>query len=153
LRESDEDCAYKCAALLKHGIRPLLCVGETEAERAHGATQTVVARQLESALSGIAAEHADEVDIAYEPVWAIGTGKTASPADARSVHAFIRSELVRLFGEGGKGIRILYGGSVTVETASSLIQEPEISGFLVGGASLKAQTFAKIIEIVAKFRQ
>ena len=152
-KESDADCAAKCRALLDHGIRPILCVGETEGERDAGKTEDVVLGQINRGLEGLSDAQIVQMDIAYEPVWAIGTGKTASPADAQAVHAAIRRTLKAQFGAFGEEPRILYGGSVTPEGAPLLIKENDIVGFLVGGASLSVEPFAKLIDIVVGFGQ
>lgn len=148
--EKNEETAKKCAALERQRMIPVLCVGETERERDRGETEAVIRVQVEQGLALI--RPGADVVIAYEPVWAIGSGRTAKPADAQAVHAVIRQVLDRL-GRTNAGIRILYGGSVTAENAHNLIEQPDISGFLVGGASLNAAEFTKIIEIAAKVRQ
>ena len=127
------------------GLKPIVCVGETDEERAQGVTQSVVDRQVRGALDGI--EKPDDVVIAYEPVWAIGTGKVATSAQAEEVHAFIRGLIGELYGILAKGIRILYGGSVTKDNIAELAAMEDIDGALVGGASLKPDGF---LDIVAK---
>ncbi len=138
--ETDEETARKVRAVLDGGLQAILCVGETLAEREAGETEAVVARQLRAALDGVAG-HADLV-IAYEPVWAIGTGKNATPQDAASVHRAIR----RVLGELGfpTSTRVLYGGSVNGGNVASLLAESEIDGVLVGGASLDPEGWAGI---------
>ena len=143
--ESNETVAAKAAALLAHGIRPILCVGESLAERDAERTREVVEEQLAESLRGIAAEEAPRLVIAYEPVWAIGTGKTATPSLAQEVHGFIRKQLASRFGPAAEEIRIQYGGSVKPENAAALLAEPDIDGALVGGASLDPASFASIV--------
>jgi triosephosphate isomerase len=133
----------KLKAALAAGLRLIFCLGETREEREAGQTMARVAEQLQEGLAGVAATGANLV-VAYEPVWAIGTGLTATPDQAQEVHHYIRSALPRLLGSG-EGIRLLYGGSVTPENAASLLAQPDIDGALVGGASLKAASFLAII--------
>lgn len=144
--ERDEDSAGKFAAARRQGLTPVLCVGETLAEREQGITEAVVARQLDAviALESIAAL-ADAV-IAYEPVWAIGTGKTASPQQAQEVHAFIRQKLATADAAVAEKVQILYGGSVKGSNAAELFAMADIDGGLIGGASLDAQDFLAICE-------
>jgi triosephosphate isomerase len=143
--ESDAFVASKAAALLAHGIRPIVCVGETLEQREQGRTSAVVSGQLDGSLASIPAEKAEEIVIAYEPVWAIGTGKTATPELAQEVHALIRARLRSRFGAVGDRIRIQYGGSVKPDNAAALLSQPDIDGALVGGASLEPDSFARII--------
>lgn len=138
--ESDELVGRKVAAALRHGLQPLLCLGETRDERRRGDTFAVLSRQLAAGLTSRPATFV----LAYEPVWAIGTGETATPETAEEAHAFLRAELARL-GFPAEEIRILYGGSVTPENARSLSAQPHIDGFLVGGASLDPGKFLDII--------
>jgi triosephosphate isomerase (TIM) len=140
--ESDAVVAQKAAAALRHGLVPILCVGETLAEREAGQTEAVVARQLGAAIE-LLDKRIDGVVLAYEPVWAIGTGKTASPAEAQAVHAFLRKALTAAGATSGS-LRILYGGSVKADNAAQLFAEPDIDGGLIGGASLKAADFIAI---------
>ena len=142
--EQDEDTAKKYAATRKEGLIPILCVGELLEERENGDTESVVARQLDAviALEGVAAL-ADGV-IAYEPVWAIGTGKTATPAQAQEVHAFIRGKIAALDADVAEKVQILYGGSVNGGNAAELFAMDDIDGGLIGGASLKADDFLAI---------
>jgi len=143
--ETDELINRKVISAAEHGLIPILCVGETLEEREAGETEKVVERQVREGLKGLSSE--SELVIAYEPVWAIGTGKTATPELAQEVHSFIRSILSDLFGrEKAEGIRILYGGSVKPQNAKGLLEMPDIDGALVGGASLKAESFAKIVK-------
>ncbi|MDC7219212.1 MAG: triose-phosphate isomerase [Spirochaetales bacterium] len=142
--ESDELVARKYAAARAAGLTPILCVGETLDEREQGVTESVVARQLDAVirLEGVNAL-ADGV-VAYEPVWAIGTGKTASPEQAQDVHAFIRQRVAEQDGAVADGLRILYGGSMKPGNAQELIAKPDIDGGLIGGASLDADDFLGI---------
>ena len=141
--ETDESVNLKVKKALASGLKPIVCVGETDDEREKGITQSVVNRQVRGALAGI--EKIDDVVIAYEPVWAIGTGKVATSAQAEEVHAFIRGILKELYGAKAGDIRILYGGSVTKDNIGELIGMEDIDGALVGGASLKPESFLGII--------
>jgi triosephosphate isomerase len=133
-------------AALQFGLLPILCVGETLAEREAGSTFAVVEEQLAQGLADVTGAQMDRVVIAYEPVWAIGTGRTASKEQAQEVHAFIRASLARLYEKTlAERVRILYGGSVKPENVDSLMAEPDIDGVLVGGASLNATAFERII--------
>ncbi len=138
--ESDELVAAKARAARRHGLEPLLCVGETREERRQGRTLDVLSRQLAAALPGL-----DSFTLAYEPVWAIGTGETATPETAQEAHAFLRARLLEIEGESGGQRRILYGGSVTPDNAAELFAGPDLDGFLVGGASLDPDRFLAII--------
>src|SRR5690242_15167535 len=142
--ESDEVTAQKYAQALKHGLTPILCLGETLAEREAGATETVVARQLDAVVknSGIAA--IGRGVIAYEPVWAIGTGKTATPQQAQDVHAFIRGRVAAGDRKVASELALLYGGSVKAGNAAQLFAMPDVDGGLIGGASLVAEEFVAI---------
>ncbi len=143
-QESDETVARKYAAARAAGLVPILCIGETLAEREQGITEQVVARQLDAViqLEGVAA--LAEGVVAYEPVWAIGTGKTASPEQAQDVHQFIRSRVAGHDQSVADGLRILYGGSMKPDNAAELISKPDIDGGLIGGAALKAEDFLGI---------
>jgi triosephosphate isomerase len=143
--ESDEFVARKAAALLAHDICPIVCVGESLEEREADRTFDVVGGQLEKSLARIPADRAEEIVVAYEPVWAIGTGKTATPEMAQEVHAFVRERLAKLLGGAAQAIRIQYGGSVKPENVGALMAQPDIDGALVGGASLDPEAFAKIV--------
>jgi triosephosphate isomerase len=143
--ESDDLIARKLAAARRHRLRVTLAVGETEGEREGGATMAVVDRHLRSALEGIEGVGNGELVIAYEPVWAIGTGKTATPEQAEEVCAHIASRLDELLGEVASTVPILYGGSVTAANAAELFAEPHIDGALVGGASLRVDAFTVIV--------
>jgi len=134
----------RVAAALRAELTPLLCVGETLAEREAGRTMEVVGEQIEGAIAGLESATLAKLVIAYEPVWAIGTGKVASPAQAQEVHAAIRERLRYKSSEVADGMRILYGGSVKPDNAAELLGQPDIDGALVGGASLDAASFAAI---------
>ena len=143
-KESDALIAKKAAAVHAASLKPIVCVGETLAEREGGQTEKVLETQVRGSLAGLTKEQMVETIIAYEPVWAIGTGLTATPAQAQEVHFFIRQELSRLLGTGDP-YRIQYGGSVTPDNAATLLSQPDIDGALVGGASLKPELFLPII--------
>ena len=143
--ETDDFVARKAAALLAVGIRPIVCVGETLEQREAGGTLDVVTEQLAGSLMAVKPHEADEIVVAYEPVWAIGTGKTATPDIAQEVHGHIRARLVDRFGRAGDGIRIQYGGSVKPDNVDELMSQPDIDGALVGGASLDPDAFARIV--------
>ena len=144
-RETDEEIRRKVAAALRHRLQPVLCVGETAEERRQGLTFTVVEGQLRAGLAGLPVEDLVGCTIAYEPVWAIGTGLTATPSQASEVHGYLRGLLSELGSkESAQAVRILYGGSVKPDNAGLFAQEPEIDGALVGGASLQAASFITI---------
>jgi triosephosphate isomerase len=144
--ETDQSVNLKAKAALRNDLIPIFCFGETLEERERGATFEVVKRQLVLGLNEVKPEDPSRFIIAYEPVWAIGTGRTATPEQAQEVHAFVRSELGSLFGENlARDIRILYGGSVKPENTRGLMNCPDIDGGLVGGASLSAEDFLGII--------
>ena len=145
--ETDESANRKVRAVMEAGLVPILCIGETLPEREAGKTFSVVERQLRGGLSGIPASAAGKILLAYEPVWAIGTGVTATPEQAQEVHAFLRGVLKSLWGDAASGsVRILYGGSVKPENISDLMGCADIDGALVGGASLSPESFAKIVQ-------
>lgn len=148
--ETDALINAKAAAALKAGLEVILCVGEKLEEREAGQTDSVNERQIKAGLVGVSAVDMARVTIAYEPVWAIGTGKTATPADAQAAHASIRALLVELYDEGVAGsTRIQYGGSMKPGNATELVGERDIDGGLIGGASLKAEDFAQIVKAAA----
>ncbi|MPN02966.1 Triosephosphate isomerase [bioreactor metagenome] len=144
--ETDALLEKKIHLLHSHQIKPVLCCGEMLPEREAGKQYEIVENQLTGSLKNISAEIMKTITIAYEPVWAIGTGVTATPAQAQEMHAFIRKLIEKLFGpEIASSLRILYGGSVTPDNSAELFSMPDIDGGLVGGASLKADSFLKII--------
>jgi triosephosphate isomerase (TIM) len=141
----------KVQAVLNAGLECVLCIGETLDERQNGRTDAVNERQLRSALAGVNSEQTHRLSVAYEPVWAIGTGRTATPADAQDAHEKVRGVLVGIFGDGvAHAVRIQYGGSVKPSNASELFQQPDIDGGLIGGASLKPMEFAAIVKAAAE---
>lgn len=142
--ESDDLVAGKFMAARQAGLTPVFCLGETLAEREAGATEAVVGRQLTVVMKRVGIAALADAVIAYEPVWAIGTGKTASPEQAQAVHAFIRSQLALADANIAGSIRILYGGSMKPENAGQLLAQPDIDGGLIGGASLQADAFLAI---------
>jgi len=147
-KESDAFINEKVLAALDSSLKPILCVGETLEQREADETITVVKTQLTEGLKGVTAEAAENLVIAYEPVWAIGTGKTATPEMAQEVHKVIRDELKAILGSAAAAkVRILYGGSMKPENASELLDQPDIDGGLIGGASLKAKSFVELVEI------
>lgn len=145
--EGDAQVKAKALAAHRAGLTAIVCIGETAGQRRSGLTLDVVGRQLAHSLPDAAT--ADNTIVAYEPVWAIGTGLTASPKDVAEVHAFLRKALVQRFGAAGSSIRLLYGGSVKPDNARELMAVPDVNGALVGGASLKAKDFLAIIAAAA----
>jgi triosephosphate isomerase (TIM) len=141
-KESDTEVRAKVLAARRAGLLPIVCVGETRAEREAGRAQNVTATQLDGSLP--AGATAENLVVAYEPVWAIGTGLTLTPADVAAMHGFVRQRLASRFGGAGQGIRILYGGSVKPSNARELLHAGDVDGALVGGASLKADEFLAI---------
>jgi triosephosphate isomerase len=141
--ESDEVVARKIERVLASGLTAVLCVGETLAEREAGSAERVVANQVQQGLASVAGEQWSKIVVAYEPVWAIGTGKTATAEDAQAMHADIRRVLAEM-GAPSETISVLYGGSVKADNAAALFAEPDIDGGLIGGASLKAEDFVSI---------
>lgn len=145
--ETDELVNKKVKAAHAASLRPILCVGETLEERDGGRIQEVLDRQLKGSLAGLDAEQMLDTVIAYEPVWAIGTGRTATPEQAQEAHAFIRKTLAGMFDQATAAkVRIQYGGSVKPDNAKELLHQPDIDGALVGGASLEPRSFAKIVQ-------
>ena len=142
--DSDAIVAKKYAQVLAAGLTPILCVGETLEERERGETQAVVARHLDGVMETAGVEAVARGVIAYEPVWAIGTGRTATPEQAQEVHAFLRARVAAKSAEVAAGLRILYGGSMNPGNAMDLMSQPDIDGGLIGGASLKAADFLAI---------
>lgn len=144
--ETDESVNHKLRAALGEGLLPIVCVGESLAERDAGRAEEIVGRQLGEGLKNLTLEEAFRIITAYEPVWAIGTGRTATPETAEQMHSFIRSRLREMFGEAvAEKARLLYGGSVKPDNIAALMQEADIDGALVGGASLEPESFAKIV--------
>jgi triosephosphate isomerase len=143
--ETDEQTGLKCGAVVAAGLTPMLCVGETLDERERGEAEAVVIRQLRAGFAKLQPAQIATALVAYEPVWAIGTGKTASPSDASSMHAVARRVLKELAGDRGSHVPILYGGSVSRGNVAELIGAPEVDGVLVGGASLDADGWATIV--------
>jgi len=152
--EDDAMVNRKVRAALASNLKPILCVGETLEEREAETTLEVVNRQISEGLADVGADHAEHLVVAYEPVWAIGTGKTATPEMAQEVHAAIRSRLESIFGEEkASKIRILYGGSMKPENAAELLSQTDVDGGLIGGASLQARSFADIVRAAEKLAQ
>lgn len=143
--EDDETVNKKVKAVFKHEMAPILCVGESLEEREAGTTRQKVTGQVRAGLKGIGAADAEKLVVAYEPIWAIGTGHNATPEDANETIGQVREELEKLYGELAKSIRIQYGGSVKPGNIAELMAKPEIDGALVGGASLEADSFAQIV--------
>src|SRR5262249_8148171 len=144
--ETDDGVARKAASALANGLTPIVCVGETLAERESGRTMEVVERQVERALRSLSPDQVPAIVVAYEPVWAIGTGKVATPEQAQEVHGFIRRLVDRSHGTpSAPALRLLYGGSVKPDNLAVLMAEADIDGALVGGASLTAGSFLEIV--------
>jgi len=144
--ESDADVCAKIKQAHAHDLVPILCIGETIDERRAGDAKSVVRTQLSGALDGVTVGEADDLIVAYEPVWAIGTGETATPEQAQEMHAFVREELSSMMGEVAQEIEILYGGSMKPHNAAELLSQPDVTGGLIGGASLQADSFLGIAE-------
>jgi len=148
--ETDELVNKKVLSALKNQLRPILCVGESLAEREAGSTLKVIQTQIERALDGVSTELASSIVVAYEPIWAIGTGKVATTEQAQEVHGFIRGLLAKLYGDpAAQRIRILYGGSMKPANASELLAQKDIDGGLIGGASLELRSFVELIRAAA----
>ncbi|MFP5309244.1 MAG: triose-phosphate isomerase [Actinomycetes bacterium] len=144
--ETDEVVNAKVRAVQKHGMRPILCVGETIEQRRAGEAESVVAEQLAGSLAGVSITHPEDLVVAYEPIWAIGTGETATAEDAQAMCAHVRGVLAGLYDDGtAAGVRIQYGGSVKPGNVRELMSQPDIDGALVGGASLNSDDFALIV--------
>jgi triosephosphate isomerase len=145
--ETDVTVNKRTKAAFEAGLTPIVCVGETLAEREANKTFTVIEKQVAEGIAGLTAEQAKVLVIAYEPVWAIGTGKTATPAQAEEVHVFIRKQYAKMYGESAaQEMRILYGGSVKPDNVAELMKQPNIDGGLVGGASLEVDSFTKLVK-------
>ncbi|OGS13009.1 MAG: triose-phosphate isomerase, partial [Elusimicrobia bacterium RIFOXYA12_FULL_57_11] len=148
--ETDEVINKKMKAAIKANLVPVLCIGETLEERESQKTYRVLETQLNGAFAGITAAEAAKVVIAYEPVWAIGTGKTATPDQAQDAHVFVRKQVERIYGKPyAEAVRVLYGGSVKADNVDELMAQPDIDGALVGGESLKADKFLRVIHFQA----
>lgn len=148
--ETDELINQKVSAAINSGLLPIFCVGELLEEREAGTTSEVVANQVKKGLAGICAERVQAVTVAYEPVWAIGTGLTATPEQAQEVHAMIRGLLTEMYGEEvAQSLRIQYGGSAKPGNTAELMSQPDVDGLLVGGASLKVADFSAMVKTVA----
>jgi triosephosphate isomerase len=146
-KETDALIAKKAAAVHAANLKPIVCIGETLAEREGGQMETVLETQVRGSLAGLTKEQMTETVVAYEPVWAIGTGKTATTQQAQDAHAFIRKTIAAMFdAEVARKVRIQYGGSVKPNNAKELMSQPDVDGALVGGASLEARSFADIIK-------
>ncbi len=151
--ETDEVVRRKLVAALAHGLIPLVCIGETLAQRESGQTLEVLHRQLAGALSGVPPDACERIVLAYEPVWAIGTGRHATPEQVEDAHRSIRGWLKQMVGaQPGEMARIQYGGSVTAENAAGLLRQPNVDGALVGGASLTAESFSVIVKAAPRTR-
>ena len=145
--ETDESVNKKMKTAFKHGLLPIVCIGETLAEREKNVTFQVIERQIRNGIAGLTPEQSAVLVIAYEPVWAIGTGKTASPQQAEEVHAKVRKLYAEIYGSSSAdSVRILYGGSVKPDNTADLMKQPNIDGGLVGGASLEIDSFTKIVK-------
>lgn len=145
--ESDKDIRSKVQAAIRNRIQPILCIGETASERANGETRDVINDQLAGGLANLTAEELGELVVAYEPVWAVGTGNNATPDDIKQAAKLIRHQITQLFGvKAAKETRVLYGGSVTTDNAESIWSTPGVDGLLVGGASLNIHQFSDIVD-------
>jgi len=152
--ETNESVNKKIRAALKHGLTPIVCVGETLAEREKELTFKVLDDHVQNGLKGLSEDEVLKIVIAYEPVWAIGTGKTATPAQAQEAHKYIRGILVKLYNkDAAESIRIQYGGSVKPENITELMNQPDVDGGLVGGASLKVDSFSEIVKKASEVRK
>ena len=151
--ETDAAVAAKARALLEAGLRPIVCLGESLEEREAGRTLAVCEAQLGGSLADIELERAAELILAYEPIWAIGTGRTATPETAQAVHGFLRDRLRRRFGAAADSLRLLYGGSMKPDNTGALLAQPDLDGGLVGGASLDPKSFAMVCRSAAPARE
>ncbi len=149
--ESDKDTRAKVQAAVRNNLQPVLCVGESASERANGETRDTLHDQLTGGLANLTADELGELTVAYEPVWAIGTGNNATPEDVKDAVKIIKQQIVQLFGaKAAKEVRVLYGGSVTVDNAGSYLGMQEVDGLLIGGASLDAHQFSEIVDTAYK---
>lgn len=149
--ETDKTVNLKVKKAVEEGLKPIVCVGESLQQRKAGKHEQLVRKQVQEALNDVDGDSARDVVIAYEPIWAIGTGETATPEQAQEMHGMIRGELAELYDEEvGNSVRILYGGSMKPHNAEELLGQPDVDGGLIGGASLKADSFAEIIRIADK---
>ena len=148
--ETDRALALKVPAALEAGLTPILCVGETEEERERGDTERKLRHQVQEGLEKVPVERLPEVVVAYEPIWAIGSGRSATPEQAQEAVAFVRALVEGIDKQAGQAVRILYGGSLKPENAEELLALPDVDGALVGGASLDPDSFAQIVEIAAR---
>ncbi len=149
--ETDQTVNQRVRAALDAGLHVILCVGELEAQREYGITEEIVGMQTKVALHGVSADELKRIIIAYEPVWAIGTGKTATAEQANEVCCYIRSVVAKLYGNAAAdGLTIQYGGSMNAKNAAELLAQPDVDGGLIGGASLKAADFAEIVKAASK---
>ncbi len=144
--ETDRALSHKMVAAFEHGLKPILCVGETEEERERGDTERKLRHQVQEALAQLTSDQIAQVTVAYEPIWAIGTGKVATPEQAQEAIAFVRALIEDKAPDAAPLARVLYGGSVTPDSASELLALPDVDGALVGGASLDPDTFARIVD-------
>lgn len=151
--DNNETVPKKVRAVLDGGLQPIACIGETLSQRENGKTKSIVTDETEAILAVVKPEEADRLTLAYEPVWAIGTGKTATPQQAQEVHALIRGLLTKHLGAGADKVRIQYGGSVKPDNAEELVNEPDVDGALVGGASLDAASLLAIAKAAGAARQ
>lgn len=152
--ETNETVNKKLKAAVKEGLIPIVCVGETLSQREENKTLDVIKEQIQQCFEGVILEQADRLVVAYEPIWAIGTGRNATAAQAQQVHGYIRSLLAGIYNEAlAAGIRIQYGGSVKPENIKELIQQPDIDGALVGGASLSIDSFSRIVKVCAEVKK
>lgn len=143
--EKDDFINKKVLIAFKYGLTPIVCIGETLQEREDGKTFQVLEYQVKNSLANLSNNEAEKIVIAYEPVWAIGTGRNATPQQAQEAHHFIRQEYSKMYGKSAEKVRILYGGSITPENFKSIMEQPDVDGGLVGGSSLEPEKFSKIV--------